>query len=710
MSLRLLTPAATLALAAAATAAPIESVTYTNVNSASSQVNGGTAPTNDTGANGVELRSNSFTGAYSVKKIRLTAASLSRVDLDTFPSEARIFVTPPVGTAFILQPLDTTNWPDPATIAIDSFVQPLATPVAAAGSWSFRFFESFQDGVAGAANSIWDAITFSLDDGIAVPPPGTVDLGTLAPGSPAAVTNVPLTAGGVKWFKVVLPAVPAPASNFVDIDTEGSLLAPNNATFVALFDVAGDVVDTDTDDGSGSLSQLSFGAGYRSPIGDGVRYDGRNGTLVGGVYYIAVSGTPAAAANDLTLDAFGADAGTINLSLRSGSYTPAGFAVLPDAPATGSIAETENNNSKSAANPVRLAPGNTITGTTTGSSTAVNGITSADYYLVYTDRQPGVIKRYQLTCVSATTGHTVTLRGLSQSAPGPGPSAPVLGSDVAAQTSLTTTSPPRYVQWYALGTALTPAVYARVTGVGATTQPYTLTLEAQTITPTVITGGPLDQGVITINTVGTTGPVQTDTEVWLYDSNLDPIALAGNDDNSVLAGGSGAGRGSLLVRSLVPGTYYLAVSELNMASNQVSPGDDRFKTGSLLDFPGVISTSSASAAGLNLSFTIADSSHPARTVTASQVGPYDIRFFQFIVQNDAAVRCNAADVAQLGGAPGADGQNTVDDIIVFLDAFFSGNAAIADIAILGGAPGSDGLLTADDIIFFLGQFFSPCNI
>ena len=709
MSPRLFTPALTLALAAAATAAPRESVTYINVNSASSQVNAGAGPLNNTGANGVEVRNHSFTTAFSVQKIRVTAASLSRVDLDTFPSEARILMTPPIGTPFIVQPLDASNWPDPATITFDSYVLPLGTPLAAAGSWSFRFFESFQDGAASAANSIWDTLTIALDDGIAVAPPGTVDLGTLAPGSPANITNVPLAAGAVKWFKIILPAVPAPASNFVDIDTEGSLLAPNNATFLVLYNQAGDPVATDTDDGSGSLSQLSFGAGYRNAVGNGVRYDGRDGTLVGGLYYIAVSGTPAAAAGDLALDTFGTDTGTINLSLRSGAYTPAAFPSLPAPPAAGNAAEAEDNNSKAAANAARLAPGNTITGSTTGSSTVVTGLTSADYFLVYTDRQPG-ITRYRLVCTSPTVGHTVTLRGLSQTAPGPGPSAPVLGSDVQTQISLTTTTPPRYVQWYALGTTATPAVYARVTGAGATTQPYTLTLESLAVTPTAIAGGPLGTGDITITTVGTTGPVQTDTDLWLYDANFDPIALAGNDDNSVLSGGSGAGRGSRLVRSLVPGTYYLALTEVNLASNQVAAGDDRFKTGAILDFPGVVSTSSTSAAGLNVSFTIADSrGTPIRSVTASQNGPYDIRFFSFVVQNPAALRCNAADVAQLGGSPGPDGQNTADDIIVFLDAFFAGNAAIADIAILGGAPGSDGLLTADDIIFFLGQFFSPCT-
>ena len=72
-------------------------------------------------------------------------------------------------------------------------------------------------------------------------------------------------------------------------------------------------------------------------------------------------------------------------------------------------------------------------------------------------------------------------------------------------------------------------------------------------------------------------------------------------------------------------------------------------------------------------------------------------------------RCNAADVAGLGGSIGPDGQLTADDVVVYLAAFFSNNLAVADIAVLGGAAGQDGQLTADDIVYFLSQFFAPCN-
>ncbi|MGH7132157.1 MAG: GC-type dockerin domain-anchored protein [Phycisphaerales bacterium] len=67
-----------------------------------------------------------------------------------------------------------------------------------------------------------------------------------------------------------------------------------------------------------------------------------------------------------------------------------------------------------------------------------------------------------------------------------------------------------------------------------------------------------------------------------------------------------------------------------------------------------------------------------------------------------------ADVAGLGGAPTPDGQLTVDDVVVFLSAFFSNNLAIADVAGLGGVQGPDGTITPDDLVLFLSRFFGPC--
>lgn len=70
--------------------------------------------------------------------------------------------------------------------------------------------------------------------------------------------------------------------------------------------------------------------------------------------------------------------------------------------------------------------------------------------------------------------------------------------------------------------------------------------------------------------------------------------------------------------------------------------------------------------------------------------------------------CNIADVASLGGQTGPDGMLTPDDVITFLNGFFSMNLTVADIASLGGQHTPDGALTADDLIEFLTAFFAGC--
>ncbi|MGH7133194.1 MAG: GC-type dockerin domain-anchored protein [Phycisphaerales bacterium] len=70
---------------------------------------------------------------------------------------------------------------------------------------------------------------------------------------------------------------------------------------------------------------------------------------------------------------------------------------------------------------------------------------------------------------------------------------------------------------------------------------------------------------------------------------------------------------------------------------------------------------------------------------------------------------NPADVATIGGLPPGDNALTADDVIVYLNAFFSNNLAVADVAALGSALTPDGAMTPDDLIGFLNSFFAGCN-
>ncbi|MGH7178617.1 MAG: hypothetical protein ACREJC_14665, partial [Tepidisphaeraceae bacterium] len=250
------------------------------------------------------------------------------------------------------------------------------------------------------------------------------------------------------------------------------------------------------------------------------------------------------------------------------------------------FAEVEANDTKTAANLVAgMASADSITGTTTGASTTVAGVASADYFRVSTAAAAPGIYKHQLVLTSAVVGHTGTIRGLTQTSSTAGGVINTT-SDTAMQTSSTATTPPRMVQWYGFGKS--ESIYYRVAGVAATTAPYTATLTDSAVS-TTDAATVFTSGSITITTVGQTGTSQTDTDLWVYDSNFNAIATYGNDDE----GPGGATLGSRLIRSYGPGaTFYIAISNFQVSNNQASPADDDFQTGAVLDFPDAVANSS----------------------------------------------------------------------------------------------------------------------
>ncbi|HLP85334.1 MAG TPA: hypothetical protein VK157_13375, partial [Phycisphaerales bacterium] len=126
-------------------------------------------------------------------------------------------------------------------------------------------------------------------------PPGTIDLGTLQ--SNQAINN---TAGSlnasrpVQWYKVTLPDAYNALNSFVDIDTEGTTLSPTNATRLVMYTAAGAFTgQSDLTDGTNNLSQLTFGltTPVRPAPSNGLNYNGRDGSLQGGTYFIGVAAT-----------------------------------------------------------------------------------------------------------------------------------------------------------------------------------------------------------------------------------------------------------------------------------------------------------------------------------------------------------------------------------------------------------------------------------
>lgn len=295
--------------------------------------------------------------------------------------------------------------------------------------------------------------------------------------------------------------------------------------------------------------------------------------------------------------------------------------------------ESEANDSKATANifgPIGVA--STVSGTTTGTSTTVPGVGSADYFrLDFGASAPGIY-RWTADLNTQTAGHTATIRGLGQTGATAAPWLPGMAvgtpttADNTAQTGFTVAgSTTRQNAWYSFGRP--HSMYYRVTGGTATTAPYTTTFTSSPVTP--VNAGSFQPGAITINTSGQGHT--TDTEVWVYDSNFNAIVGYGNDDASVNSGGSvTSGAQAFLVRNYAPGTYYMALTNFNLANNQASPSDDNFRTGTILDFPDMVLNSSTTA-NLNVAFTISDAFGNSLQTAATKVNGFDIVWAEFTV-------------------------------------------------------------------------------
>lgn len=297
--------------------------------------------------------------------------------------------------------------------------------------------------------------------------------------------------------------------------------------------------------------------------------------------------------------------------------------------------EGEPNDSKATANIINcMAAGDTITGNSTSATTV-----GLDYFDVRACALPQGIYRHRLVLTSAITGHTATIRALTQTASPPDtlPGIPwdgVVGAPTATETSIQThfvSGTSRINQWYGFGKG--ERFHYRVTGAAATTADYVATMETVPVAPTPI--GSFAPGLITINTFGQGH--SSDTDLWVYNSNLDAIPGYGNDDESLLAGspGGGATLQSWLARNYAPGTYYMALSNFHLSNNMPSPSDDDFRTGTLMEFSNHIVNSSPTT-GLNMAFTIADSAGTSIAVPNTKVGQFDVNWFSFIVTPEPA--------------------------------------------------------------------------
>src|ERR1051325_2414821 len=162
--------------------------------------------------------------------------------------------------------------------------------------------------------------------------------------------------------------------------------------------------------------------------------------------------------------------------------------------------EVEPNDNKGQAQLVVMSCGDIITGTTTGTSTTVAGAASADYFLIRTTATGGLNKYPLQTTPAAATG-------------------------APANSKIN--------RWYGHGPAgANQDIYVRVTGSSTTTNPYFLTLTCAPVSPTAIAGTLLSNTNVKVAPDAATDTAM-DSDFWVYDSTLTPIATYGHDDADI---------------------------------------------------------------------------------------------------------------------------------------------------------------------------------
>jgi hypothetical protein len=290
--------------------------------------------------------------------------------------------------------------------------------------------------------------------------------------------------------------------------------------------------------------------------------------------------------------------------------------------------EVEPNDDKAHATPIAaMAPGDSFTGTTTGSFTNNGGaLNTADVWDITTTAAPSAgIWKYTLTIdTDGTWNYSGSILGLTQN---PGPSGGVVGTSTTAAQSVGSTSIIHTVSWYANQNP--SRIYFRITGL-STSSPYKVTLSRDQVTPNVVYT-PIDAGPLYISTIGQT---TANTDLWIYDSNFVPIPGAGNDNESIAGGGTGTTTQSRLQRNLPAGTYILAIAAgngaTNLANNLASPADENSQTGVVLDFPNAVCTSYTSTLLIDGSFVIGNRcTGQPQQISNTGIVAEEVRFYQF---------------------------------------------------------------------------------
>ena len=246
------------------------------------------------------------------------SGTLTDNGVGTWSSEARWRVIAPSGETFTMGAgltgsSNTTPGPFVANNLTVNTGGSLAGVANSVGTWTFRAFESANDG-GNTVDAFWSNFSFDFDDFTPpTPPAGAINLGSLGAGG-MLMAQTPYVSNTVQWYKVTLTSA-IPANEMFRVHTAGNTLVGgqfgSEDTEIALFNSLGAVLGNSDDTGSLRWSDI------------------QTSNLAAGDYYIAAS------AYNLAVGA-GFTATVVDAVLAGGAVT--GDIKLTIIPAPGSLA------------------------------------------------------------------------------------------------------------------------------------------------------------------------------------------------------------------------------------------------------------------------------------------------------------------------------------------------------------------------------------
>lgn len=310
---------ATWALTGVATATDFDSVTFTDIQ-----------PVQTTNFAAGTLNTHVFTaGGYNLGKIKVSG-TLQEINgtIGDFANENKIRVSYPDGRFRDLVLSSTSAYGGALPFNLSFFLAYGAVAPFGGGTWEFRYINTVDDSPTGGVADAKCTVTFTLSDEAPPAPPTALNLGALnnsgqTDPTPSLIQTTTHAAGNIKWYRFVIQEGTV-GSKYLDIDTEDTTAFGSNDTEIGLYDEWGNLIQTDDDDGSSVLSQLTFGAsaGSRPRLTTGTNTqsalrDGRDGDLAAGIYYVAVSGLNATFSNAFGVTTTSSSTGDVTLNFRT---------------------------------------------------------------------------------------------------------------------------------------------------------------------------------------------------------------------------------------------------------------------------------------------------------------------------------------------------------------------------------------------------------